>query len=65
MIKLEVADYCHEMGCAAFEPRVDTTYYADNIALYTVVRCEKEKFCKSLYRHLKKVVEKEHDCGGQ
>lgn len=65
MIKLEVADYCQEMGCEAFEPRVDMTYSLDGKAKYIIVTCEKDRFCKSLYRHLKKVVEKEHDRGGQ
>lgn len=65
MIKLEVADYCQEMGCEAFEPRVDMTYAVDGKAKYILVTCEKDRICRALYKHLKRVVEKEHDCGGQ
>lgn len=61
MIKLEVEHYCHE--CRAFKPVSELIEYADGLNyrgelvprhIQITVRCENEKRCLGIARHINK-----------
>lgn len=61
MINLDVADYCH--NCDGFDPvayKTDISTPNNPNTVMTVVRCDNNRKCLAMYRHIQKEVEKNH-----
>lgn len=50
MIKLDIAEYCHD--CRAFEPVVDTVYSNDMSSSIKTIKCENSHKCEVMIRYL-------------
>ena len=56
-IELKVEKYCSD--CPNFEARVEKLEFAFSDGCLTVITCERDSRCKSMYNHLIKCIEKE------
>lgn len=55
MIRLKIEEYCQE--CPEFEP-IKKIFYANNQACEIIIRCEHEKMCKEIAKHIERTQKK-------
>lgn len=60
MIKLSVEEYC--WNCDGFEPVTDK-YKSLSDSTMIFIKCENERRCRAIYRHIKNHLEKEQKDG--